>query len=135
MKIILALNTTDTKWEHEFLTYLFGQVTQATGSYKGVKEASYIINLDNLSSTNFNNVKDLAKAFNQESILLVNDNAGYLAELYIIKTGEFVELGHFKPVGAVEPDTEAWTLINGEYYITRFEDINTVSNELVPIDL
>jgi len=88
----------------------------AIGQYKGIQENSFII--ENTLS-NFVLARELAKQFNQESILL-RDSKGY-ATLYFIdyQNHKPVELGYLGKVSEQYAKTQdSWTydLETGEYY-------------------
>ena len=61
---------------------------QVDGCYKGVKEVSFKVNLD--YSWQAKQLRTIAKVFNQESILIVNDGQ---CKLEFIDNGEVINLG------------------------------------------
>jgi hypothetical protein len=96
--------------ENELSQYGFKSVL---GSYNGVQENSYVV--DASTDNALNDVLELAVNYNQESILIVDENR--IASLYFIKTGLTTKLGNFTSISALEASKlDNWTLDGTDYY-------------------
>jgi hypothetical protein len=83
--------------------------SRALGSYKGTLEKSFIVDVS--EDKNLWTLKVIAKDFNQESILIVQDDAARSAELHFTATGKVQRLGSIVPLTALEAAQEDnWTL-------------------------
>jgi len=89
---------------------LYGlKFSRALGSYKGTTEKSFIVDASEDSS--LKRVKVLAEMFNQESILIVQDDVSRSAELHFTATGKVQRLGSIVSMTAIEASQEDnWTL-------------------------
>jgi len=108
MKAILALNTGNTKFEIELLGRLFDDVRAMRGCYKGQEEDSYLITFTETNDRGMRAeewIKLLAKSFNQESVLFIDDNN--TAMLHITKDDIYVALGKWQKNTGELPD--CWT--------------------------
>jgi len=108
MKSILALNTGNTKFEIELLGRLFDDVRAMLGCYKGQKENRYLITYVETSDGSMRAeewIKLLAKSFNQESVLFIDDNR--TAMLHRTKEDIYVALGKWQKNTEALPD--CWT--------------------------
>jgi hypothetical protein len=86
------------------------------GSYKGQTESSYVVNASEDSALDL--VLGLAKKFNQESVLIVDEERK--ATFKYVGSGETVKLGQFVSVSAIEAQSlENWTLDGTNYYSVR----------------
>lgn len=83
-----------------------------TGSYKGKEEESFVV----VGACHQHTVSTLARSYLQESWLTIaeNDRTAYLVDT---DTFYHTHLGRFTPVGTTKPETDAWTLCDGVYYI------------------
>ena len=96
------------------------QFTRVLGSYKGDLEHSYMVH-----AKHFDAIKELAKTFNQESILIL-DNERRASLVYtdgtLIDGHDYTKIGQFKAVDERTAKAgDAWTYranIN-QYYVVR----------------
>ena len=102
---IFALNTNDAKEPHILLDKGLNtkQFKTLQGSYKGQVETSYLVDADFQGI-----VWDLAREYNQESILYVDENRNayleYLADGRIEKLGKFQAITNVKNLDAYTVD-------------------------------
>jgi hypothetical protein len=92
--LVFALNTDLDSYEKNILHdagIMPNQYKQLQGMYKGQGEGSYLVDIDFLDT-----VLRLAKEYNQESILIVDEIRD--ASLYYIETGSTIRLGKFQQV-------------------------------------
>lgn len=108
---ILALNLETGAQEQEILKQLGLPYLSAIGKYKGDSERSYIIPLSGAHWDELNDILELARQYNQESVLLVDSNSR--ATLYFLKTDKESHIGTFV---SAEKESDNCTLINGHYY-------------------
>lgn len=115
--IIFALNYKDANRERAMVETLFNYThRECIGMYKGVKEYSYKVPYK--EGHDFALVKELARKFNQESILVVTGNED--AFLYYIESGKTQPLGTWTNVSEDEANSNNnWTYCDGQYYIVR----------------
>jgi len=88
---------------------------EVLGSYKGVLEKSYMVIAKEDKA--LEQVMGLAEQFNQESVLIVDENRK--ATLKFVDGGELdkTELGNFVSISALEAQNlENWTLAGTNYY-------------------
>ncbi len=84
--------------------------------YKGTNENSYMILVPEDST--LNEVRKLARDYNQESILIIDEDRK--ARLEFTQTGSTVQLGTWTEISALEArERENWTLIGGSYYAAK----------------
>ena len=85
---------------------------ECEGSYKGVREKSYIVTGAAAGPT----VHGLARLHKQESYLVVteHDRTAYLVDP---ASGYHTHLGRFVAYGDTEPECDAWTLCDGVYFV------------------
>lgn len=89
------------------------QFIEAKGVYKGTKEKSFIVKVENQYDLIW--VTNLAKMFNQESILYVDSRNN--ASLYYIESKTREKLGIFHKVPKSVADTlDAYTMTKDGYY-------------------
>lgn len=119
MKVYLELNTGN---DLRVLEKHFqrSRITECRGAYKGVVNPSFEINLEGLSGDaieyQLSVIYDLAKEYDQESVLVINRLNG----CFLIYVNQ-------KPLGAQyigqwtkqtkQPETDAWTKKDGYYYV------------------
>ena len=97
MKAILALNTGSPDFELELLGRLFDDVRAMRGCYKGHEEDSYLLTFTETNDGSMRAeewIKLLAKSFNQESVLFIDDNR--TAMLHMTKEDIYVALGKWQ---------------------------------------
>lgn len=82
------------------------------GSYKGTTEKSFLVELADREDYDY--LRDLAQKNEQESILIV-DKDGSSTLLYM-DNGEAEHIGQWQWAGLEQPDTDAWTLLAGQYF-------------------
>jgi len=87
---------------------------ECEGSYKGVREESFIVTGRLAGPT----VRALARLHTQESYLLIAeyDRTAYLVDPL---SGYHTHLGRFTAHGPNEPDCDGWTLCDGIYYVVN----------------
>jgi len=108
MKAILALNTGSLSFESELLEELFDDVRAMRGCYKGQAEDSYLLTFTEKNDGNIRAedwIKLLAKSFDQESVLFIDDNN--TAMLHMTKDDVYVALGKWQQ--NTEELTDCWT--------------------------
>ena len=89
------------------------QVIEAQGVYKGTKENSFIVKVENKYDVMW--LTNLAKQFNQESILYID--ARNQASLYYIESKTREKLGIFHKVPkSVADNLDAYTMTESGYY-------------------
>lgn len=123
--VMMALNTDEGNDEHHFAKgYLYGwKINQACGQYKGVKERSYQVFLNDESNppirlgAEVQRLSELAANMGQESILLV-DRAGNATLIYTHShKQEYIGKWTKVVAGDAFPTLEEdFTHIDGEYY-------------------
>jgi hypothetical protein len=94
--------------------------TPVLGCYKGNIENSFMVGLDKLSL-----VKELAKTFNQESILVVSDTGHYTSNsrLVFLDTDQVLHLdGIFQEVQSIF-GLENYSYINGKIYTVKAVEV------------
>ena len=111
-KIIFSLDTSEQKtcpMAYESVARMLNG-TLGQGSYKGEKETCIIVD-----QKHYEQVEDIAKSYNQESILIIDDNK---IELNYLKQNTFEEIGKTMTVISEEQAQLelAYTMINGQYY-------------------
>lgn len=80
------------------------------GKYSGKTELSFCLDLTRLDL-----VESIAREFNQESILIVNQHGQ--AFLKYLKDSKLVNIGKFKAVSKKSASKlDAWSNINGQFY-------------------
>lgn len=94
------------------LTRLGVPFTPAIGSYKGRTEKSFLVELG--EHGDYDEVRDLAAHYNQESILLVDDQ-GEASLIYLVGGGVDI-IGQWQWAGLDQPETDAWTQLAGQYF-------------------
>lgn len=103
-------------WFEHKLVQLGFNFRKVSGAYKGKPETSYMVLID--SDDQLPSLYRLAEAFKQESVLLLDSN-GYAA-LFDADGRHLAELGKFVRVSREEAvEQDAWTYVDGAYYITR----------------
>jgi hypothetical protein len=89
------------------------------GCYKGIQKSSYLVPLKSLEDDRLETLIDLARRYDQESILIADENRE--CQLLYVKTGKIEYLGvmtHVEESEALKSD--AWTkTLDGFYYITK----------------
>jgi hypothetical protein len=114
-KIMFSLDTDNNKVSmnmYRLINKLVnGQIIQ--GAYKGVEETSIMTDISNYSL-----VLDIAYKFNQDSILVLTDNS---ASLVFSDRRPDLKIGTqlVKVSKDVAINSEAYSLINGQYYIVE----------------
>ena len=83
---------------------------QVNGSYKGIPEKSFMVQIEH--DYQLGQVKTLAKVFNQESILRVNDNHGILE---YIAENKREHIGKLKKIDILT-GVDAYSVIDGQAY-------------------
>lgn len=114
--VIMALNTGDIQKEVNIFNALGLNSKVLEGSYKGQKETSHLIVFN--SPNQLQDLINLAKTYKQESILIRDSNNA--AELFYLKTGVKVPLGHLKLVSkayALQKDNYTHDLSNNTYWV------------------
>jgi hypothetical protein len=84
---------------------------ECEGSYKGVKEESFIVT----GVTAGKRVRALARLYKQDTYLVATEHT---RECYIVdcETGYHTHVGTLEYLGTDEPTCEGWTYVNGCYY-------------------
>lgn len=102
---ILALNTNDERESHILLNegITRAQFKVLQGSYKGVKETSYLLDADFKDE-----VLKLAKEYKQESILFVDETRQAFL-IYLNDTSTSIPLGEFKAISNIS-NLDAYTV-------------------------
>lgn len=96
------------------LLRFFPDTQPAIGMYKGKTEKSFLVPVEDEEA--YEHVRELAREFHQESILLVDDDLS--ANLVMLKDGEIVELGLWRFYGITQPEAmNAWTLVGNAYFV------------------
>ena len=87
---------------------------ECQGSYKGYQEESFIVT----GITAGKAVRALARLYKQETYLVATEHN---REAYLVdcETGYHTHVGRLEYAGTTEPDCDAWTLVNGSYFVTR----------------
>jgi len=83
------------------------------GNYKGQYEQAFIV----VGAEHGAIVRALAQSYNQETYLVIaeHDRTAYLVDTV---TGCHKHLGPFRAVGCDQPETDAWTLLDGTFFTT-----------------
>lgn len=86
---------------------------ECEGSYKGVKEESFIVT----GITAGKRVRALARLYGQETYLVATEHT---REAYIVdvETGYHTHIGTLEYIGTEEPTDTDWTCVGGRYYST-----------------
>jgi hypothetical protein len=85
------------------------------GCYKGTQEESFLVIASEDETLDY--LKDLATKFEQESILIVNDDVERSADLWFAKTNELQRAGYMRPIDASRVKyMDAWTLVGNEFF-------------------
>ena len=81
------------------------------GSFEGEYEQGYVVVGAHATLA----IVNLALLYRQDSYLVVaeNDRTAYLVDP---DTGYHTHIGKFGAVGTLEPDADAWTLLDGTFY-------------------
>lgn len=96
------------------LLRFFPETMPSIGMYKGKLEKSFVVPV--ADEDEYEHLRELAKEFRQESILLVDDDLS--ANLVMLKDGEITELGYWSLYGVLQPENqEAWTLVGNAYFV------------------
>lgn len=86
---------------------------KAKESYKGCLEDSYIAVVNDDAKLDL--VRDIAKHYNQESILVVDEDRK--ARLEYIESGDKQSIGQWVEITALDAAShDAWTLVNTRYF-------------------
>ena len=119
MRVILALNTQSMLEEEKIMDATGLEYVQCMGSYRGIGERSYMVNIRYMTTgQDLRIVHQLAKLYNQESILII-DSLGKATLRYMAdKPDEYV--GTFIKVSRdLQPELDNYTLTRyGELYTT-----------------
>ena len=115
------INKLNTKELYSKLQDITQHIIKVQGKYQGVKEISFLVELDEKDYVNYgtqiNTVFNLARKYKQDSILMINDD--YTAYLLYINSTRKESIGYFIEV---DKDTallkDAYSKINGKYFIT-----------------
>lgn len=109
--VMFATNTNENGLAERFIKPIGFKKVQ--GAYKGQLEDSYLV-LAN-EDTYLNTVRKLAKLYNQESILIVNEDRK--AYLEYIGTGKQVYIGQWTSIDSLTAQSlDNWTLDGVNYY-------------------
>lgn len=117
--VIFALNTMHSKEsEKELVETMLGRsVKQVEGSYKGEREVSYVVSVEN--DREYQKILKVAKLYKQESILYVNsDRYCTLVFLNISSTQDIGKMRAVSPAYAMEQ--EAWTRDGSQFYVVEW---------------
>lgn len=113
--VIFSLDTQDYKGTSQDYAYAIKELDarHAQGSYKGVAERSLVADIKELK-----NVISMARHFEQESILIVNEREAYL---YFLDSKEEVSLGtELVRVDKNEAlSQDAYTVYQDKYYVVK----------------
>lgn len=103
-----TVNTTRTELLEHLLRLKGFKFKRILGCYKGSQEVSFMV-----QDLDHKNAIELAKVFNQESILELNNNKALL----LYTTGAKHELGEFTRIPAEEAVLlDAYSVIDGDYF-------------------
>lgn len=121
MRVFFELNSySDLKYIEDMIRETNTWPIPCVGSYKGDVNVSYMSIVKDRTDCVYQCIKTLAKEFNQESILIV-DNVNN-AWLHYLEDNSEVYIGKLTEVSKEEAlQLESWTKISNRYYTTCIE--------------
>jgi predicted phosphoadenosine phosphosulfate sulfurtransferase len=103
-------NNLNMKKAKKLLEYYNIDFKEVIGSYQGTQESSLMVDLKHL-----NVIKSMADRYNQDSIMILDND---LNSMLLFQNNDTMSLGKFRHIESIL-DRDAWTLIDGLYYIAE----------------
>lgn len=114
--LILELNLETAEAESDVLDKLGIPYLSVMGSYKGIQNREYLFPLTSSHGDETNDLIELSKQYNQESILIVDANG--LGSLYYNATNTERVIGQWLEVSKETiSNLAAWTRVSERYFV------------------